>query len=606
MDSTSIPSGSYRGNILVVDDTIDSLRLLVNILMEHGYQVRPATNGRWALATARVNPPDIILLDIIMPDMDGFAVCAALKADVSTRHIPIIFISALHEVFDKVRAFSIGGVDYITKPFQIEEMLVRIHTHLTIRRAQEALRQSEARYRAVVEDQTELICRFQPDGTISFANDACCRFFNCSANELTNYGFLHYLYRSHQVSADRSGLPFSPNTPIQTSIDKVPNSQGHVRWLQWTTRAIFAPSGQLVEFQAVGRDITAQYQAEEKVRQVNNHLAHAVVEQETLNRMSSALQRCQTLEEAYAVSVPFLRNLFGKQIGVFYRTFADTSRLELVDQWGSFLAIPPTQMQNDCPVLTNPPARLVTYADPDTQCTPCVNEKKQPMICIHLSTEDEQFGLLHLREKPDMLQSSYDHWSRLATITADMLVLALSNLRLREKLHDQAIRDPLTGIFNRRFLDEILVQRICQATRHQRTLSILLIDIDHFKQINDTYGHDAGDTVLRNLGHVLLAGVRMEDTVCRYGGEEFVLVVNEISLENASLRADALRQEIQAMQIEHAGMVLPSITVSIGMALFPEHGETPAMLIAAADHALYEAKASGRNRVCVAIASSTT
>ncbi len=119
-------------NILVVDDTHDSLRLLIRILTEQGYKVRPAPNGRVALLAAQAKPPDLILLDIMMPKMDGYEVCKQLKADERTRSIPVIFISAMSEALDKVKAFSAGGVDYITKPFQAAEVLARVNTHITI------------------------------------------------------------------------------------------------------------------------------------------------------------------------------------------------------------------------------------------------------------------------------------------------------------------------------------------------------------------------------------------------------------------------------------------------------------------------------------------
>jgi CheY-like chemotaxis protein/DNA-binding CsgD family transcriptional regulator len=128
-----------KGTILIVDDIPANLQVLAQLLIDNGYRVRPAPNGLHALISIRSTLPDLILLDIVMPDMDGYEVCAQLKADDRTRAIPIIFISALEEPFDKVRAFSVGGVDYITKPFEEEEILARIETHLTILRLQQEL-----------------------------------------------------------------------------------------------------------------------------------------------------------------------------------------------------------------------------------------------------------------------------------------------------------------------------------------------------------------------------------------------------------------------------------------------------------------------------------
>src|ERR671932_108440 len=130
---------NQQGNILVVDDTPNNLRLLAGILQGRGYEVRPVPNGKLALSGARGFLPDLILLDIMMPEMDGYEVCSKLKADERTKDIPVIFVSAINDVLDKVKAFSVGGVDYITKPFQVEEVLARVETHLALQRLQKSL-----------------------------------------------------------------------------------------------------------------------------------------------------------------------------------------------------------------------------------------------------------------------------------------------------------------------------------------------------------------------------------------------------------------------------------------------------------------------------------
>jgi two-component system NtrC family sensor kinase len=134
-----MPNNKFKANILAIDDTPEQLRLLVKVLTENGYEVRPVTNGKIALAATKLNPPDLILLDIMMPEMDGYEVCTLLKADKQTKKIPVIFISAVHEVWDKVKAFEIGGVDYITKPFQVQEVLARVETHLALISTQKIL-----------------------------------------------------------------------------------------------------------------------------------------------------------------------------------------------------------------------------------------------------------------------------------------------------------------------------------------------------------------------------------------------------------------------------------------------------------------------------------
>jgi PleD family two-component response regulator len=139
-DPNPISRATHAGaDILVVDDTRENLRLLVRLLVERGYKVRPVANGRMALTAAQIAPPDLVLLDVMMPELNGYQVCEALKADKKTHHVPVIFISALHETEEVVRGFTAGGVDYITKPFQAEEVLARVHNHLSLHKLQQEL-----------------------------------------------------------------------------------------------------------------------------------------------------------------------------------------------------------------------------------------------------------------------------------------------------------------------------------------------------------------------------------------------------------------------------------------------------------------------------------
>ena len=151
VDSDIYQTSEPKGNILIVDDFIENLHVLTEILTKQGYKVRSVTNGKMALRTVRNNPPDVILLDIKMPDMDGYEVCSTLKAEAETSDIPIIFLSALNEVFDKIKAFEVGGVDYITKPFQAEEVIARIQTHLTLKQQKHQLRQEIEKHQQTAE-----------------------------------------------------------------------------------------------------------------------------------------------------------------------------------------------------------------------------------------------------------------------------------------------------------------------------------------------------------------------------------------------------------------------------------------------------------------------
>jgi diguanylate cyclase (GGDEF)-like protein len=196
--------------------------------------------------------------------------------------------------------------------------------------------------------------------------------------------------------------------------------------------------------------------------------------------------------------------------------------------------------------------------------------------------------------------SLQDSQQRLASTMSGQIALSLASLRLRETLRDQSIRDPLTGLFNRRFMEESLEREMQRAIRKNHPVSVLFIDLDHFKRFNDTFGHDAGDLVLRSIADLFRKLFRVDDVVCRYGGEEFGIILPESSADNAAIRANALREETKKLQVQYKNHALGRITLSIGVASFPDHGQTSDELLKAADQCLYKSKAAGRDKVTVA------
>ena len=183
---------------------------------------------------------------------------------------------------------------------------------------------------------------------------------------------------------------------------------------------------------------------------------------------------------------------------------------------------------------------------------------------------------------------------------ANLTALVLDNAQLREMLREQSIRDPLTGLYNRRYMEETLKQELKRATRHLHPLGVIMLDIDHFKRFNDTYGHASGDRLLRQLGWFLQNHIRGEDVACRFGGEEFILIIPDTSMEAARQRAERLRQDVRKLRVQDDGQYHAGITLSIGIAISPQHGRTTENVLAAADAALYRAKQEGRDRAVVA------
>jgi diguanylate cyclase (GGDEF)-like protein len=216
-------------------------------------------------------------------------------------------------------------------------------------------------------------------------------------------------------------------------------------------------------------------------------------------------------------------------------------------------------------------------------------------------------GVLHLEfERPVELrynsgtESFRDSHRRLAISAASQIALSLASLQLRETLREQSIRDPLTRLFNRRFLEEAVERELQVASRKKQSIAVLFLDLDHFKRFNDTFGHDAGDMVLQSLADLFRAFFRATDICCRYGGEEFAIILPESSSQDAVIRADALRSEVKSLRLQYKKQTLGPLTLSAGVAAFPEHGLTSDELFKIADQCLYESKSRGRDVVTVA------
>ncbi len=221
-----------------------------------------------------------------------------------------------------------------------------------------------------------------------------------------------------------------------------------------------------------------------------------------------------------------------------------------------------------------------------------------PALCLPMAARGEVYGVLRFAEQP-MAGEDSAHLRQLAEALADAVSMALANLSLREKLRGEALRDQLTGLYNRRFLDEVAPAFLRQAERRQSPVCVAMLDVDHFKAVNDKHGHVMGDTLLRALAGTLSAGLRASDVVCRYGGEEFLLLLPDCDLGGAFERMEELRRQILFMH-ESSTMDLPRITVSIGLAQV-EHGVVSLdKAIRQADEALYAAKQAGRNLVLTA------
>jgi diguanylate cyclase (GGDEF)-like protein len=234
----------------------------------------------------------------------------------------------------------------------------------------------------------------------------------------------------------------------------------------------------------------------------------------------------------------------------------------------------------------------VNAAGDEPRCHHVDDPPPSSYVCVPLMVQGEMLGILHLEN--DKLADPDEQ--PLAVAFAEHAALTLANLRLRERLHAQAMRDGLTGIFNRRFMEESLLREARRADRSQMPLSVIMIDIDHFKRFNDNFGHPAGDALLRGVGKMLQAEMRGGDLACRYGGEEFTVILPATPLPAACEIAERLRMKTQELDIAMEGRALDKITISLGVASYPQHGDSWEAVVHAADLALLNAKTT-RNRV---------
>jgi diguanylate cyclase (GGDEF)-like protein/PAS domain S-box-containing protein len=323
-----------------------------------------------------------------------------------------------------------------------------------------------------------------------------------------------------------------------------------------------------------------------------------------LSQMGKLLQSCQTMDEAIAIIPGFAPRIFPEFCGALMLLDASRTMLEVTSAWsGCDVPNAPAVEANSCWALRTGDRHLVEAGD---ETAPCghAGKKKSAYLCVPITTPAGTVGVLHLQAIGDE-RNPFESQLFLVSSLAQQVGLSISNLRLQEVLKQQSIRDTLTGLYNRRHLNETLEREIRRAARSDQPVGLIMFDLDHFKVFNDTFGHEAGDRVLRAVGDCLLRYARAEDVPCRFGGEEFVMILPGSKAEGAQSRAERLRMQIKEMNVIHEGREVGTITISVGVAAFPTHGLSIKDLLVAADTALYQAKKGGRDRVVAAEVMST-
>jgi diguanylate cyclase (GGDEF)-like protein/PAS domain S-box-containing protein len=353
------------------------------------------------------------------------------------------------------------------------------------------------------------------------------------------------------------------------------------------------------------RDITARKLAEEAALAAHAELRALVAEMQVrdremnrLNQMNDLLHACATQEEAFKVVALMAGDLFAGQSGFLATLNVRDQRLETVARWGDEPAIVPAFALSDCWGMRRGQPHEVVEPREGLVCQHFLDQPASGYLCVPLNVQGETLGLLCLIGSPSGAPRGTVARQLVVTM-GEAIKLSLSNLRLREKLREQATLDVLTGLYNRRFLDESLARELHRATRRQSPLCVAMLDIDHFKRFNDSFGHEAGDALLRELGRLLRDKVRRSDISCRYGGEEFALVFPDSTLADTRKRVEELRAAVSSLDVRSGDQLLGKITLSAGIAQAGVADSRPSELLRAADSALYAAKQAGRD--CIAV-----
>ena len=450
-------------------------------------------------------------------------------------------------------------------------------------------------------------------GKIELTNDAFKALFLYSRGELAAAN-IHSIFPpdDEKPSSQLPELVFAKRT-IQKSIHRR-RRDGKILDLELHIVPVVAHD-QVRGSYTIYKDISEQTRAFKIERQHAESLNGLIKELETrtqqttlLNEMSNLLDCCTVTEEAGTVISQSVQQLFPDLYsGTLYVFKSSRNLVETSAHWGNPGASQPLFPPEACWALRRGQLHWSDSLSQGLGCSHLRNLQSVACLCVPITGQKETLGILHL-EFTTQLESQIDADSKtlrrsrqvLGSTVAGQIALSLANLRLRETLRDQSIRDPLTGLFNRRFMQESLEREMHRARRKKHALSVLLVDLDHFKVFNDTFGHDAGDFVLQSLADVFRNFFRSDDVACRYGGEEFAFILPEASSHDAFLRANELREKVKQLNLKYDNKLVGKVTLSIGVATYPEHSADVGQLLKMADQSLYRSKSIGRDSVTMA------
>jgi diguanylate cyclase (GGDEF)-like protein/PAS domain S-box-containing protein len=500
-------------------------------------------------------------------------------------------------------------------------------------------RERESYFQTMAEGLPEIIWTADPNGADDYFNWKCFDYTGLTLEQLRGTGWTVIVHPDDLAvclakweTALRTGNPYDVEYRLRAR-------DGTFRWFLCRGKPIRNSSGEIVKWFGTCTDIENQKQNQQVLEEqilertvqladTNTRLQEEMLEKDfarteldqqnermlgelkkrseraaMLAKMGELLQSCISRDEVFAAALGYAPKIFPTVPGAMALLDASRNLAEVIGSW-SDCHLPALVFEPaSCWALRTGHPHLVLAGD---STAPCVHAAgvKNTYLCTPILAQGETLGTVHFQATDETPKLDASELS-FKTTFAGQVGLSIANIRLREALRTQSVRDPLTGLYNRRYLEETLEREVRRAARAAQSLGFLMIDLDHFKNFNDTYGHDAGDAVLRETALFLAKGIRAEDFVCRFGGEEFVVILPTADLESSRARGERLRLKMRELTIMYQGKSLGMVTISVGVAAFPEHGMSPKELMAAADAALYQAKRGGRDLVVVASATVT-
>ncbi|TVQ45789.1 MAG: diguanylate cyclase [Gloeocapsa sp. DLM2.Bin57] len=560
---------NQKSNILIVDDTPDNLRLLTDLLSSRGYKIRIAPDGEFALDSVKANPPDLILLDIRMPNLDGYEVCRRLKANPQTEKIPVIFLSALGEEIDKTKAFAVGGSDYITKPFQLEEVLARINHQLKILDLQtslelqnQQLKIAEAKYRNIFENAIEGLFQSSLDGRYLTVNPAMARIlgYQSPAELLENVKDI-----SSQIYVERNRYQeirdiLQEKEQIISCESTVYRQDGQIVWISENIRLVKNELNEPIYYEGNLQDITERkcleielLAAKEFAQTTLKSIGDGVIVTDT----SGFIIDCNPIAEQ--LTGWLLSEIKGKRI---------SEVLILVNEYGQEISENPL----DKALKEN---RIVDLASGT----------------ILIGKEGKEYPIQ---------DSAAPIKNNQGEIIGGVVVFydATESYNLTSQLYWEANHDFLTGLYNRRAFKYYLSEAINTAFDNYLFHILCYFDLDKFKFVNDSCGHEIGDHLLNQITRLLSDKIRPNDVLARLGGDEFGLLLYQTSLIKGIEIANSLREAILNFRFIWQGQIF-NLGVSIGLVIIDDSENDLGEIMRRADKACYNAKKRGGNSISI-------